>query len=388
MSITHVWPEAIAEEGDSLIVSATVERPDVGRWRLWYRLGAAHRGALSASSDAFLLGTLFRSMETATDLRVHGELSPSLLVNLAEFQRAWSCWRPGVYRPVEIEADREREEPRAESEETLMAFSGGADSAFTAWRYRPGSAERRAPRLVAGMMVHGFDIPIEDPGAYARARDRSARMLESLGMGLIPVATNLREQPGDWEDAHGAALASCLVLLKGRFGRGLIASSYPYSDLILPYGSNPVTDGMMSSDSFRISHDGADVAKIEKMKAIAVWPEARKNLRVCWEGKQADRNCGRCQKCVWTLLVFRMIGAGLPDCFERDISDREVARLRYPDEGTLNSMRRLAARARADSVSASWLSALERSIVSNHLRMAFRRSPAYPPVARLLRALR
>jgi hypothetical protein len=386
--ITHVWPEGIAEDGGLLTVSAAVEKPDGSRWRLWYRLPAPHRGALSESGDSFLLGVLFRAMETATDVKVHGAVSPSLLSNLVEFQRAWACWRPGVYTPVDLSADVEREDPRAESEDALMAFSGGADSAFTAWRYRPGNTGKRTPRLVAGMMIHGFDIPIADPEGFARAAGRSARMLGSLGMDLIRVATSFREQPGDWEDAHGTVLASCLMLLKRRFRRGIIASSYPYSALILPYGSNPITDGMMSSESFLVSHDGADVAKVEKIKAIAAWPEARKYLRVCWEGKQTDRNCGRCQKCIWTILVFRMIGAGLPECFERDISDREVARFRYPDEGTLNSMRRLVARAKADSVSAPWLSALERSIVSNRLRMAARKSPAYPLVARVLRAIR
>lgn len=388
MTVTHVWPEGIAEEGDSLIVSATVERPEARRWRFWFRLPADLRAAVTASSDPFLLGVLFRAMETATDVRVHGTVSPSLLTNLVEYQRAWACWRPGVYRPVDLSAEVEREDPRSSTEEILMAFSGGADSAYTAWRYRPGNAEPRKPHLVAGMMVHGFDIPLEDADAFTRAAERSSRMLTSLGLGLIPVATSFREQPGDWEDAHGAALASCFMLLKGRFSRGLIASSYPYSALILPYGSNPITDGMMSSESFRISHDGADVAKVEKMKAISGWPEARKYLRVCWEGKPPDHNCGRCQKCVWTLLVFRMIGSGLPECFERDISDREIASLRYADEGSLNSMRRLVARAKADSVSAPWLSALERSIAMNRLRMAARKSPAFRFATRILAAMR
>jgi hypothetical protein len=388
VSVTHIWPEGIAEDGDSLTVSATVERPGAGRFRLWYRLPAAYCAAVTTSSDPFALGFLFRAMESATDLRIHGTVSPSLLWNLVEFQRAWACWRPGVYRPIDLSAEVEQEDPRAGTDETLMAFSGGVDSAFTAWRYRPGSGEPRKPRLVAGVMVHGFDIPLEDAGAFVRAAEKSTRMLSGLGMLLIPIATNFREQGGDWRDAHGAALVSCLTLLKGRYNRALIASSYPYSDLILPLGSNPVTDWMMSSDSLRIWHDGSDVAKVEKMKAISSWPDAMKLLRVCWEGAQKDRNCCRCQKCVWTILVFRMITAGLPECFERDISDREIARLRYAGEGELNSMRRLIARTKADSVRAPWLSALERSVVSHRLRMAVRKTRAFRLAERALRATR
>jgi len=386
--IAHVWPEGISEDGEQATASAAVERPGEPVWRLWFRAPSRLRRALTPSADPFLLGVLFRAMATGTPLRVHGSVSPSLLDGLVEFQRAWSCWRPGTYRVVGIEADEEREEPPAEGDEVLMPFSGGVDSAFTAWRCRRGDAELRRPRLAAGLMIHGFDIPLEDAAGFAGAARGSGAMLSSLGMELVPLATNFREQPGDWEDAHGTALAACLTLLKGRFRSALVASSYPYSALILPYGSNPVTDPLLSSDSFRIRHDGADVAKVEKVKAIAPWPEARRNLRVCWEGAAHDRNCGRCQKCVWTLLVFRMIGAGLPGCFDRDIGDGEIARFRYLDEGACASMRRLVARAKADGVSASWLSALERSIRRHRLRTAFRRSPAYPLVARVIRLIR
>jgi len=51
-------------------------------------------------------------------------------------------------------------------------------------------------------------------------------------------------------------------------------------------------------------------------------------------------------------------------------------------------MRRLVARAKGDGVSASWLSALERSIRRHRIRMALRRSPAYPLVARVFRLIR
>ena len=373
MAVAHVWPEGLAGDGEFLTAGATLEKPDGARWRLWYRLPAAQRAAVSTGSDSFVLGVLFRAMETGTDLRVHGAVSPSLLGNLVEFQRAWHCWRPEVYRPVEISADVEREETPAAADDALMGFSGGVDSAFTAWSSRPGGSRTRRTRLAAGMMVHGFDIPLSDPEAFARAADKSARMLSSVGMELHRVATNFREQGGDWEDAHAAALASCLSLLRGRYRRGVIASCYPYPALILPYGSNPVTDPMLSSDSFRIVHDGAETAKVEKVRAIASWPEARQLLRVCWQGPHGDRNCCRCQKCVWTMLVFRMVGGGLPECFERDITDAEIRRLRYPDAGSVNSSSRLVTRARADGVSASWVAALQLSVVFNRLRLAVKK---------------
>jgi hypothetical protein len=168
-------------------------------------------------------------------------------------------------------------------------------------------------------------------------------------------------------------LASCLMLLQGRYSAGLIASAYIYSSLSFPCGTNPLTDGMMSNDSFQIVHDGAAFHKVEKMREFSRWPEALKYLRVCWQGEHKDRNCCRCQKCVWTMLAFRILGLGLPECFERDISDAELIRVRYPEEGMIYSMQRLVRHAKNAGISATWVRALEMSVWINRLGLVAKR---------------
>jgi hypothetical protein len=46
--------------------------------------------------------------------------------------------------------------------------------------------------------------------------------------------------------------------------------------------------------------------QIEVLKAdeIGDWDVARRHLRICWEGKHLDRNCGACMRCVSTALYF------------------------------------------------------------------------------------
>jgi len=382
MAAIHLWPEEWVDRDDQVLVGATLESPDGGRWRLWYRLPAGHRPSLTRSSDPFVLGALFAAMREPADLVVHGAASPSLLANLEEFQCAWSAWAPGELRRIGITADREEEPPRSASAAAVMGFSGGADSAFTAWRHRRGQAGRQRRELRAGVLVHGFDIPLGQADIFAGAAGRARRMLASIGMELIPVATNYREQGGYWPHAFGAGLASCLMLLQGRFREGLIASGHSYQNFSAPDGSNPLSDWMMSSDSFRIIHDGAAFYKADKLRAISQWPEAMKHLRVCYEGERLDRNCCRCQKCVWTILTFRMLGLGLPECFERDISNSEILRMRYPEAGLVQSMRRLISRLKAESFSASWVRALQASVLINRLGLA---AKGIPPVRRFYR---
>src|SRR5271157_3195858 len=365
---THLWPEEASRENDDLTLSAILERPDGTRRRLWYRLPMKFQEAVTKSCDPFVLGFIFTVMRTPSDLIVHGQVSPSLLRNLVEFQNAWTAWKPTKYHRIDISADLEREQPPANTNETIMSFSSGGDSSYTAWRHRTGHAGRQQRNLVAGVMLHGFDIPLEEAEAFAGAAKNARLMLASLGMELIPITTNFREIGGTWEDAHGAGLASALMLLQGRYHTGLIAGSYDYSDLILPGGSNPLTDGMMSSDSFQIIHDGAALDKMAKIRQISEWPEALKYLRVCYIGRYAG-NCCRCFKCVKVIMICRMLGLGLPECFERDISNGEILRLRLFNLSDVHSGHKFMEQARAASVKTSWLRAFEFSLLFNRLRI-------------------
>src|SRR5271157_768689 len=378
---THLWPEEASRENDDLTLSAILERPDGTRRRLWYRLPMKFQEAVTKSCDPFVLGFIFTVMRTPSDLIVHGQVSPSLLRNLIEFQNAWTAWKPTKYHRIDISADLEREQPQANTDETIMSFSGGGDSSYTAWRHRTGHAGRQQRNLVAGVMLHGFDIPLEEAEAFAGAAKNARLMLASLGMELIPITTNFREIGGTWEDAHGAGLASALMLLQGRYNTGLIASSYDYSALILPWGSNPLTDGMMSSDSFQIIHDGAALDKMAKIKQFSQWPDALKYLRVCMDGRSAH-NCCRCRKCVWTIMIFRMLGLGLPECFEHDVSIHEILRLRFDEPGQTIFMNELISHAKEASQSGSWLWAVQLSLAINRLRQSAKQ---ITPLGRALR---
>ncbi|AFY67749.1 hypothetical protein [Geitlerinema sp. PCC 7407] len=373
----HLWPEAPTVTEDLLTAIATLELWDGSRHSLWYRFPVAHREALTTQMDPFVMGTLFLAMRRRADLQIHGTASPVLLRNLTEFQAAWSEWRSHWYQPVDLQADREAEAEAAQYPGAIATFSGGVDSCFTAFRHAKGLCGRSQQPLKAGVMVHGLDIALDQEEAFWRAAARSQAMLASLGLDLIPVQTNFRALLAglglNWEDIFGAGLASCLALFQGRYTTGLIPSSFPYRALSFPYGSNPVTDPLLSSHAFRVVHDGAVAARLEKMRAIAQWPDALANLRVCWQGALADRNCGRCEKCIRTILNFRILGVGLPPCFEADISDRAIAET-LVEAGPLTEMERVLEAAQAAQITESWVSALGQCIRRSRRHAALQRS--------------
>jgi hypothetical protein len=367
MQQTHLWAEEAVEADGSITVSVTIEYPiEQPRSRLWYRIPAECRSLLTNSCDPFVVAMILPAMFYAASLVVHGKVSPSLLQNLEEFQAVWSCWRPNFYKQIEITAEVEEEIPKSHSEAAIAAFSGGVDSCFTAFRHHASPPCRFQRNLQAGLMVHGFDIPLEDQPAFDRAAEKSKAILTSLGIKLIAIATNYRqiEQKLRWEDAYGLAVASSLMLFQNAYSIGMIASAFSYHNLLLPRGSNPITDPFLSSKAFQIIHDGAGYTRLDKIREIANWKQAIQNLRVCWQGSQKDRNCGQCEKCIRTILGFRVLGLGLPSCFEQDVTDRQIVGIQGLSEFQRYELELILAVAKG-SVSDSWVTALETCIAHN-----------------------
>lgn len=364
----HLWPEERREEVDgAMTVSVTIESPQQERSVLWYRIFAEHRSLVTHSCDPFVVATIFPAMRHSTEVVVHGEVSPSLLQNLAEFNTAWNCWRPQVYQLLEITADVEREAEQSNSELAVCTFSGGVDSCFTAFRHRASRCGRGRRNLQAGVMVHGYDIPLSQKQVFDRAFTRSKIMLDSLGLELIPVATNFREVISiNWEDAYVSAIASALMLFQNRYSIGLLANGASrYNHLLAPHSSNPVTDHFLSSKSFQCVHDGAGANRLQKIQEVLNWPEALQNLRVCWEGAQLDRNCCHCEKCIRTILGFRVMGAALPPCFEQDVTDAQILQLRASNAVKLGELEMIVEAAKAAGIADSWVRVLETSIARN-----------------------
>jgi hypothetical protein len=281
-----------------------------------------------AGADPFVLSAALPAMQGGYDLHVEGQVSEVLLRNLADWQAAWVCWRRDRYRMAEITADEVRMEHPDPFGPAVSAFSGGIDSTFTAYQHTF-RATRAALPLQAALLVHGADIPTDDVATFGRVRDRAEQMLAGTGIEVLTVTTNFRDTFADWEHGHGAAIAACLALFQNTYSHGLIGSTEHVGNLVLPWGSNPVTDHLMSTGRMAFRHDGGGHSRTERVAAIAGWTQAVDLLRVCWEGDQLDRNCGRCNKCVRTILSFRAAGAPLPACFEADVTDSQIRALRF-----------------------------------------------------------
>lgn len=375
MAQVHLWPEGTKIEDDQLSVLATVEKPGSDPLQLWFRLPAKYESALAPNCDPFVVAALFSAMRAPADLIVHGEVSPSLLRNLAEYQAIWHAWGGGRYTPIEIRAEIEREAPKAKGDLSVAAFSGGMDSAYTVYRHHRDLVGRRRRDIRAGLFLHGLDIPLNQPEAYLQAAKKAGRMLESLDIEMIPMASNHKWLGIDLDEGQAAILASCMMLLSGKFSSGLIASSYPYADLVVPWGSSPVSDHLLSSAGFPIVHDGAESTRIDKTLALKGWPAALEELRVCVGPDSRYENCCRCDKCKRVILYFRIAGMGLPPAFKQDVSALQLLSIKPRSPASLRTARLLQSIARARGARGAWMFTYSLALLFNSLLVALKERP-------------
>lgn len=283
-------------------------------FELWFELGSSISIPEANDADSHVLALLMDAMQEDREMVVKGSVSQDLLSNLTEFQAVWSKLLPDTYKTIEIIPDEIRTD-ESRTPGAICAYSGGVDGSFSVWRHSQKKWGHRSQDIKLCAIVHGFDIPLEDEAAFADAEKRGRATLDSIGIGLESVRTNLREHLRTcWEHSFLCALVATLGHFKKVAGTCIVGSGVPYDYLVIPWGSSPVTDHLLNAGDLAVMHDGASHSRTEKVAEIAEWSEGVANLRVCWQGPKKGENCGRCEKCIRTKFNFLATSNPVPDC--------------------------------------------------------------------------
>lgn len=280
---------------------------------LRYRFPAWCAGALSPDNgDPFLAAMLVPAMTLGERLEIPAPVSPALQRALPEIQSILQCFDPRQARIDVIAPTRDRPLPANEVTGGVgLFFSLGVDSFYSLLknqRDHPRDAETIG-HLIA---VHGMDVGHDpwDERVPPTMLGNWRRVAQETGTALLPVTTNLRvvlEPLALWTMAHGAGLASIALALGNALGTVRIAASTTY-DQLYPWGSHPVLDPLWSTEGVRFIHDGCELDRIGKTALLAQSQLALDTLRVC-PGFSAEYNCGRCVKCLPTMIDLLQLGA-------------------------------------------------------------------------------
>lgn len=276
--------------------------------RVWLR---TMDGETASGADPVLAACLMPAMSTGGSLVLPGELSPRLMRAQSEFQavqRAWSLeweFQEAPLEEVEVVAAVRPPEPPRRPGRVAAFFSGGVDS----WATLLDHAEitdlifARGIDLLPGSAQHEKLAPL----AEARARE----VADSLGLTLHLVDTNLRQLSDPllrWEAYFGCACMAVAHFLAPRFDRILIAGAMDH-EVDEPMGAARLIDHLWSTEKLEIADACGRYSRVERTRRIADHPLVKRTLRVCWENRDGAYNCGRCRKCLMTMITLEALGA-------------------------------------------------------------------------------
>ncbi len=309
---------------------------------------------LRDSADPFVPALLLPSMMAGEDLEIGPPVSARLLGRLPRAQDILvSWWRPH-FRKIRVLASATRG-PVERAGSTGALFSGGVDSFYTllkSLRGEPGSDTRPISHL---LFIRGLETPLEKAKGIDASERRAGEVARAVGKKLLCCETNLRThfcpdkgayQPAvlDYEHHYnGAALAATALALSRGLGCVLIPSSFSYVEQTA-WGSSALLDEMWSTERMEVIHDGSECRRSDKLSTlVARDPLAQEHLRVCIRNEGGPDNCGRCKKCVRTMLMLELIGE-LPRArtFPSTLPPDLGAHLRRTDEVWLGEMLDLA----------------------------------------------
>jgi hypothetical protein len=301
---------------------------------LWLRFPGEVDPFIRPDADPFVPPLLVHCMRARRPLVIDGEVSARLLSALPLAQDLYAQWAAadgsGLVR-VDVSAPSTVRQRQAGASGAF--FSGGVDSFYTLLRnrqrYEPGDPRR----IAALLLVHGFDIPLSNRRLFEEVERQTRRVAHQVGARLIAVETNIRTATDDLDwgrYGHGAALASVGLAL-GRLVHTVYVPSTSAIDELTPWGSHPALDPLWSTEAVDFVHDGGEANRDRKIELLASSPVALESLRVCWENRAGAYNCGRCEKCLRTMIELQLCGAlERAARFPRAIAAADVARLTIP----------------------------------------------------------
>jgi hypothetical protein len=268
------------------------------------------------------------AMSLGRPLHVRGEVDADFLATMEEYMAAWCRWRPDLFQPVAISADVEMVPGVLQRAGAIMAFSGGLDSTFALHAHNHAMLGRRQLDIQAAVLVHGFDIPLDQAQAFDIARGHVEAILDSYGVRLNVVRTNWHKPFSvKWTMTHALGIAAVLHLFHRKFGSGVLADDNAYDIQITPWSSNAITNQMMGCSGFPIRPTGAAWSRTQKAGAVATNPVVLEHLRVCYERPELGGNCGECEKCFRTKLNFRGAGVSHVPAIGAALSVADVGRM-------------------------------------------------------------
>lgn len=276
--------------------------------RLWFRFPRYLEDVTTDDANPFLAAMLPLAMRERRSIVIEGRVSRQLLAGTQQIMRIFASWDRSL-KPVRIDA--EPAEATAElNTHVACFFTAGVDSFYTLLKNQ--QTQRGNERISHLLCVQGFPgFPLNNAQLYRYYHRSLGQIASELGLGAIIAETNLSDfVPAftPWDYHAGSNLAAVALCLPRLFRCAYIPAGDTYATLSR-WGSHPLVDPLWSTESLEFRHDGCEAARSQKIEwYLARSRLALNHLRVCGYESTGERNCGRCEKCLRTMIGLHIFG--------------------------------------------------------------------------------
>ena len=307
----------LVRAGNKARLSARLTWEDCGRppQEIYFEVEEPFCDGLVHTPHAFLVPAVIPAMRHGEKrILVEEPICPELWDGL-EVVMAWIHQWGGTSRiPVRIEARAQTSVPAPRTPVRAgCMFTGGIDSMATLRRNRLRFPGEHPWSIRDGIIVFGLEV--DRLPAFHQVLHTLSPVANGAHLELLPVYTNVRTLDLDWQfwefEWEGSVYSGVAHALSGRLTVISIGATYDVPNMS-QLGSHPLLDHNYSSSTLRVRHDGLTQSRFEKTKLLTGWQAGLDHLRVCNTVDQYRPdtiNCGRCEKCVRTMLALAALGA-------------------------------------------------------------------------------
>ena len=318
-------------------VSATVtwENCDRPQEEVFFETTAEFVEDLVINPDTWLLACTLPAMRYGEDrIAINASISPEIKDGLINAMRCLIDWHGGATprrlkaqgnahlsnrKVIKIEAPRRTQPLLADRSNRAAGFFSGGINALAMVQDNHLNFSPDHPRHIKdGILIDEISEKDISNNYYQNIVDAVSAIAKDAEVELIPVSTNayahfhdLDPEYSFWNREYiGSFLAAIAHAFAPRFSCVSIASTHDYPNLE-PWGSHPLLDPLYSSSGLQIRHENAALSRLDKTKLVGKWDVALKHLQVCNEKKSyknGNYNCGRCNKCLKTMMAFLALG--------------------------------------------------------------------------------
>jgi hypothetical protein len=271
-------------------------------WDLvYFEFDKKYQKFIYVDASPFVSALIIPSMRYKEDLIVEGALSKKLFQNMHSLiQKVTSSgWERMNLHKINLKADN-IEEDRGTPKRVATSFSAGVDSFYTFLKHIKGPN-----KITHLIIIDGYDIDLRNKALWKSTLRNVYQVAKEANVEVIEARTNIKEllEPMiEWEDFCGGGLSAVPMAIRNGIKVSFLPSGFA-EEQQFPSGSNLMIDHLWSTERFNFVHDGAEARRVDKViTTVGKSPLALKHLRICHDNKRGRYNCGKCDKCLRTMI--------------------------------------------------------------------------------------